>query len=688
MTLSGAVMTLFRARLVATGSRFVPRGKANVKSDKTVTSLPHVVIENISPELDGGRHPVKRTIGDVVEVGADIYKDGHDLISARVLYRLSGEKTWQSTPMRYEFDPDRWFGNFTPDRLGRWEYCVEAWPAHYRSWRSDLEKRLSVGQDVASELIEGSDLLRRGARSLQGDAAARAKTLAARMADTGLSMEDRLKIAFSEEVLQLIHGPIRPEEAARYDRVLRVIVDRELARFGAWYELFPRSQGVEPGVHGTFADVERRLPELAALGFDVLYLPPIHPIGHTHRKGKNNSTVAQAGDVGSPWAIGSEEGGHTAIHPELGSPEDFRSLVRAAREFGLEIALDYALQCSPDHPWVKEHPEWYFIRPDGSIRYAENPPKKYEDIYPLNFWCEDRKGLWNACRDIFLHWIEQGVRIFRVDNPHTKPLAFWEWVIADVQKQHPDVIFLAEAFTRPKRMQGLAKLGFTQSYTYFTWKNSPWELEDYLTELGSTQMVEFYRPNFFANTPDILHEYLQTGGRPAFRVRLLLATTLSPTYGIYSGFELCENIPVRHGSEEYLNSEKYQILVRDWNGPGNIKHDIARLNRIRRENPALHRLDNLTFVRSDNPQILGYLKRSPEGDLLIAVNLDPHHPHETMLHLPIDDLGIGADEPFDVDDILGGHRYTWRGADNYVRLEPAERVGHVFKLNLHPSLEA
>lgn len=659
-----------------------------MKSARTESRFSHVVIESISPELDGGRHPIKRSVGELVDVGADIYKDGHDLIAARVLYRLQGDATWLSSPMRYEFDPDRWHGSFTPARLGRWEYTIEAWPAHYRSWRADLEKRLSVGQDVTSELLDGAALIRRGARQLGKKDAARAKALASTLGDTGVTLEQRLQIAFSNEVLELTHGPIHPDEAARYDRVLEVIVDRELARFGAWYELFPRSQGTAPGEHGTFADVERRLPELAALGFDVLYLPPIHPIGHTHRKGRNNTTVAQPDDVGSPWAIGSEDGGHTAIHPELGSLEDFRSLVRAAREFGLEIALDYALQCSPDHPWVKEHPEWYFIRPDGSIRYAENPPKKYEDIYPLDFWCEDRQALWDACRDIFLYWIEQGVHIFRVDNPHTKPLSFWAWIIAEVQRQHPDVIFLAEAFTRPKRMQGLAKLGFTQSYTYFTWKNTSWDLREYLTELASTQIAEYYRPNFFANTPDILHEYLQTGGRSAFRVRLLLAATLSPTYGIYSGYELCENTPVRHGSEEYLHSEKYEIRVRDWNAPGNIKHDISRLNRIRRENTALRRMGNLRFIHSDNEHILAYLKSASDGDLVIAVNLDPHHPQETMLHLPIDDLGIGADEPFEVEDLLGGHRYGWRGSDNYVRLDPSERVGHVFKLRSQSRLDA
>jgi starch synthase (maltosyl-transferring) len=411
-----------------------------------------------------------------------------------------------------------------------------------------------------------------------------------------------------------------------------------------------------------------------------VYLPPIHPIGVTHRKGRNNARTTSPGDVGSPWAIGSAEGGHDAVHPELGTLQDFDQMVRTASDFGLEIALDFALQCSPDHPWCKQHPEWFFVRPDGSIRFAENPPKKYEDIYPLNFWCEDREALWNACRDLVLFWIGHGVKIFRVDNPHTKPLAFWEWMIADVRQRHPDVVFLSESFTRPKRMKALAKLGFSQSYTYFTWKNSSWELRDYLTELTSTPIAEYFRPNFFTNTPDILHEYLQVGGRPAFRIRLLLAATLSPSYGIYSGFELCENRAIHPNSEEYLNSEKYELRQRNWNLFGNIKHDISKLNRIRRDNPAFQRLDNLTLVQSEYEQVFAYLKCAEDNQLIVIVNLDPARMHECMIHVPLEKLGLGEEEMFEVEDLLTGIRHTWRGRRNYVRLDPSERVGHVMRL--------
>jgi starch synthase (maltosyl-transferring) len=406
---------------------------------------------------------------------------------------------------------------------------------------------------VRPELLEGAGILSRLAQKLSGPASRRVADAATRLADAKQALDERLKIAFAEDVLELVNAPLFAEEASRSPD-LEVYADRAEACFSAWYELFPRSQGREPGKHGTFADTARRLPEIAALGFDVIYLPPIHPIGETHRKGRNNSPACMPGDVGSPWAIGGKDGGHTGIHRELGTLADFDKLVASAKDFGIEVALDFALQCSPDHPWVKEHPEWFFIRPDGSIRYAENPPKKYEDIYPINFWCKDREGLWNACRDAVLFWISHGVTIFRVDNPHTKPLSFWEWLIREVQLKHPETIFLSESFTRPKRMKSLGKLGFTQSYTYFTWKNSAWELRDYLNELTQTDMADYFRPNFFANTPDILHEFLQTGGRPAFRLRLLLAATLSPTYGIYSGYELCESVPVHHGSEDYLDS--------------------------------------------------------------------------------------------------------------------------------------
>ncbi|HXF96074.1 MAG TPA: alpha-amylase family glycosyl hydrolase, partial [Gemmatimonadales bacterium] len=509
---------------------------------------------------------------------------------------------------------------------------------------------------------------------------ARLRAVAERLRDRAEPQAARAAAALDPALARRVTAALPPTDLTRHPVTFPITVDRERAAFAAWYEMFPRSQATESGRHGTFADAERRLPRLAELGFDVIYLPPIHPIGRTNRKGRNNALVAGPGDPGSPWAIGSAEGGHTAVEPQLGTLEDFERFVARARELGMEVALDYALQCSPDHPWVREHPGWFFTRPDGTIRYAENPPKKYEDIYPLNFWCDDYPRLWEACRDILLFWIARGVRTFRVDNPHTKPFAFWEWVIGEVKAVHPDVVFLSEAFTRPARMKGLAKLGFTQSYTYFTWRNTAWELREYLTELTRTEMAEYFRPNLFPNTPDILHEYLQTGGRPAFRIRLVLAATLSPLYGIYSGFELCENTPLRPGSEEYLNSEKYEIRVRDWEAPGNLNDDIALLNRIRRENPALQRLSNLTFHHSENDRTLFYHKHAPGNDLLIVVTLDPHEPQETAVHLPLGALGVAEDAPFEVEDLLTGARYTWRGARNYVRLDPATAVAHVLRL--------
>jgi starch synthase (maltosyl-transferring) len=643
-------------------------------------TLPRLVIENVTPILDSGRHPVKRTLGDVVRVGADIIKDGHDLISGQLVYRGPGDIEDHHLPLSYEYDTDRWFAEFTVDRLGIWRCWLEAWPDPYRSWVTDLKKRIAAGQDVSQELLEGARLLARAAKSRTGSVAQRLLDAAKQLSDPLLGIAPRLEVAYAETLLVDLFGPLVPDELLRFEVPFRISVERDLARFCAWYELFPRSQAKEPGRHGTFADVEERFAELAALGFDVVYLPPVHPIGVTHRKGRNNARTAQPADVGSPWAIGSNDGGHDAVHPDLGTIADFDQMVRTANDFGLEIALDFALQCSPDHPWCKEHPDWFFMRSDGSIRYAENPPKKYEDIYPLNFWCEDREALWNACRDVLLFWIGHGIKIFRVDNPHTKPLAFWEWAIAEVQQRHPDVIFLSEAFTRPKRMKALAKLGFSQSYTYFTWKNSGWELRDYVSELIGTEMKEYFRPNLFTNTPDILHEYLQVGGRPAFRIRLLLAATLSPSYGIYSGFELCENRAVHPNSEEYLHSEKYEIRQRNWNLFGNIKHDLSKLNRIRRENAALQRLDNLSFLETEYEQMLAYLKSAPNNDLVIVVNLDPTRMHECMIHVPIEQLGLGEDEMFEVEDLLTGIRHTWRGRRNYVRLDPNERVGHVMRL--------
>lgn len=619
------------------------------------------------PSLDGGRYSVKRVAGDRVEVSADIFKDGHDKIDARLLFRGPSDPDWRSAPFTHDFDRDRFFGELELDAVGRWEYTVEAWPDLFRTWREDLAKRREAGQDLSSELLEGASLIAQRMAWLQ-QAPPILGRMRAVLADASTPLEERLKAAFDGDLALAMVGAIHPEQVARHP-AFELQADRRRAVFGSWYELFPRSLSSVPSKHGTFRDVEARLPDLVELGFDVLYFPPIHPIGITHRKGRNNARTAEPGDLGSPWAIGSSEGGHMAIHPELGTLEDFRHLVKEARKLGVDIALDYALQCSPDHPWIHEHPEWFFVRPDGTLRHAENPPKKYEDIYPLNFWCDERESLWVACRDVVLFWVTEGVRVFRVDNPHTKPFAFWEWLIREVQRRSPDVIFLAEAFTRPKRMQNLAKLGFTQSYTYFTWKNDAREIKEYLEELHLSEMVEYYRPNFFANTPDILHEYLQHGGRAAFRVRLLLAGTLSPTYGIYSGFELCENVPVRAGSEEYLDSEKYEIRQRDWNAPGNIRADVKLLNQLRRRHPALQRMGNLEFLQSENPAVLAYRR----DDLWIVVNLDPHHAQESIVHVP-------AENGYTVEDLLTGEIYPWNGSRNYVRLDPAHKVGHVLRV--------
>ena len=644
-------------------------------------SFPRLVIEQVTPSVDAGLHPIKRLVGEPIHVGAAIYKDGHDLIRARVVYRRVPGEGEQWVRLDYRFDPDRWFATFCLDEPGLFEMIIEAYPDHFATWRRDLGKRLEAGQDIRPELLEGAALVRRRQPYAPAELSAPLENAARVLEDEQRDLDARRKVAFSQTLLDLMDGFLDPRDVVRSDP-FPIRVDRREAGFAAWYELFPRSQGKEPGRHGTFKDTELRIPEIAAMGFDVIYLPPIHPIGLTHRKGRNNSTTAEPGDVGSPWAIGAVEGGHTAIHPELGTLEDFHRLVQTAADFGIEIALDIALQCSPDHPWVKEHPEWFFVRPDGTIRYAENPPKKYEDIYPINFWGPDVKGLWEACRDMLLHWVEQGVMTFRIDNPHTKPLSFWQWCIEEVQREHPQVVFLSESFTRPHRMQGLAKLGFTQSYTYFTWKNTKQELIEYLTELTQPPVCEYYRPNFFTNTPDILHEYLPQGGRPAFRIRLLLAATLSPVYGIYSGFELCENQAVRPGSEEYLDSEKYEIRVRDWNAPGNIRRDVSRLNRIRRAEPALAQLTNLVFCAADCDEILAYCKLDTASNrprhLIAVVNLDPAAPHEATLQVPIDRLGIAEGEAYQVRDLLTGDAYTWLGAANYVRLEPANQVGHLF----------
>jgi starch synthase (maltosyl-transferring) len=642
------------------------------------SSLGRVVIENVTPCVDAGRHPAKRIVGDDLVVGADLYTEGHTLVRGVVRYRGPRERRLRSERLVYAYDPDRWSARIPLDRVGTWRFTVEAWPDPWASWRAELTRRVRAGQEVEAELSEGARILRRAAKSSENAAALEVR--AARLTDPARTVAERVQEALSPEAAEWVDGPLEPDMLTRFDRELPVLVERERARFGAWYELFPRSLGPAPGRHGRFADAALRLPALAELGFDVVYLPPIHPIGRTARKGPNNALASGPGDVGSPWAIGAEEGGFTAVHPELGSIDDFERFVAEARALGIDVALDYALQCSPDHPWVREHPEWFVQRADGTIRYAENPPKKYQDVYPLDFWCPARDELWQACLEVLLFWIDRGVHVFRVDNPHTKPFAFWEWLLREVRDRHPDVVFLSEAFTRPKRMHALAKLGFSQSYTHFTWKNTSFELRELMDELTSPRAVEYFRPNFFANTPDILHEYLQRGGRPAFRVRLVLAATLSPSYGIYSGFELCENVPLRPGSEEYLDSEKYQLRWRDFGAAGNLNDDIRRLNRIRRENRAFQRVDNLGFWQSTNEQILWYRKSAPEGELFVAVNLDPTQPQAADVQVPVWELGLTHEQPYEMEDLLTGERYVWRGEWNWVRLDPASAVAHVLRL--------
>ncbi|HET6371564.1 MAG TPA: alpha-1,4-glucan--maltose-1-phosphate maltosyltransferase, partial [Nitrospiria bacterium] len=600
-----------------------------------------VIIEGVKPIVNGGRYPVKRTVGEKVIVTAHIFADGHDAIAARLRHKAKSASEWTEAVME-PLGNDEWGGEFTVTQNGRHLYTLEAWIDRFESWRTDLGKRIEAGQDVSSELLEGSALVSDAAQRAKG---AHKKWLLerARALLEESSPSNRTRSALDPELARVVSLYPDRSIATAYEPVLEVIVDRQRARFGAWYEMFPRSAGPDRTRGATFLEAESRLSYVAEMGFDVLYLPPIHPIGKSYRKGANNALASGPADPGSPWAIGSDEGGHMAVEPGLGTLADFKHFLKAARGYGLEVALDLAFQCSPDHPYVKKHPEWFRHRPDGSIKYAENPPKKYQDIYPLNFDTEDWRGLWSELKSVVLFWIEQGVKIFRVDNPHTKPFRFWEWLIREVQNDHPDVVFLAEAFTRPKPMNALAKLGFTQSYTYFTWRNTKQEITDYFTELTQTEVREFYRPNLFTNTPDILHEYLQTGGRPAFVVRLVLAATLGGSYGIYGpAFELCENRAVA-GTEEYQDSEKYQI--RQWNldRPGNIKELIARVNAIRRENPALQLDRRLQFYPVDNEQLICYAKTTEDlsNVIMVVVNLDPHHPQEGRVEVPLETLGIG-----------------------------------------------
>ncbi len=647
-----------------------------------------VVIENVLPSVDDGRFPIARTVGERVIVRADVFADGHDSLAAVLLHRPDGSRSWQETAM-VPLGNDRWQASFVVEQLGTYEYTVEGWIDRFTTWRTELGKKVAAGQSVTSELLEGAELVKQSAATEGGRAYAdRLRSAVEEIGDQLRSAEDRVAAAMDAALLEAMAASPDRREATRYDRVLRVRVERERARFGSWYEMFPRSAGTDPSRSATFAEAAGLLPYVSSMGFDVLYLPPIHPIGRSFRKGRNNSLQAGPDDVGSPWAIGAEAGGHTAIEPGLGTLDDFDRFVAAAKRHGLEIALDIAFQASPDHPWVREHPEWFRHRPDGTIKYAENPPKKYQDIYPINFESEAWQALWIELKNVITFWVGHGVTIFRVDNPHTKPLRFWEWALAEIKLAHPDTIFLSEAFTRPKVMRHLAKGGFSQSYSYFTWRNTSAELTEYLTELTQTPVREYLRPNLFANTPDILHEYLQHGGRPAFIARFVLAATLGASYGIYSGYELSENVPVKPGSEEYLDSEKYQVRIRDYTQPGNFAGLIARVNQVRKAHPALQRDWGLRFHPSDNPQLLCYSKRSEDGTdlLLMVVNLDPFHMQHGFIDVPLGEWGRDPSHQLHVHDLLSDEHYIWRGSRNYVRLDPGSRVAHILLVQLDEPL--
>jgi starch synthase (maltosyl-transferring) len=659
-----------------TGRSFHVNGITVNKTTQTVESAAAggaFHIEDVYPLIDGGRFPVKRISQERVEVWADIYRDGHDVVDAALVWRREQDREWRREPMTHHSN-DRWGGSFVPDQPGRYVYAIEAWTDEFATWRHGFELKQKAGADLTLDAIEGAGML---TKAQAGGNAAAAVIL--RQCEDFLQTGDAAPLLTPELKDAMAESQLRPDLTR--SQLFPLTVDRPRARAGAWYEMVPRSQGRTPGQHATFKDCIARLPDIVAMGFDVVYLTPIHPIGHTNRKGRNNAVTAADGDPGSPYAIGGAEGGHDAVHPELGTLEDFRSFISACKQLELEVALDFAVQCSPDHPWLQQHPQWFKRRPDGSMRYAENPPKKYEDIVNPDFTCEDAGALWNALRNVVLFWIEQGVNIFRVDNPHTKPLRFWEWLIHEIQLLHPDVIFLAEAFTRPKLMKGLAKLGFTQSYTYFTWRMQKWELEQYLNELTAYPEHDYYRPNFFVNTPDILPYHLQDGETWMFKSRAALAATLSGSYGIYNGFELLEHDPIP-GREEYLDSEKYEIKVRDWDKPGNIKPYIRDLNRVRRANTALQQTGNLRFIPIDDGNVIGFVKESVNQTnsvvVAIALSRDPHE-----FWFPLGDVQIGiAGERRNVaavENLITGERHPVEWGGIRLRIDPARDPALLFR---------
>lgn len=638
-----------------------------------------VVVENIDPEIDGGRYPIKRTLGEKVTVAADAFTDGHDAISCVLRHRHEQAEQWSEVVMVPQGN-DRWQAEFEIHELGRHRYTVQAWIDHFKTWRRDLAKRVEAEQDVAVDLQIGANLIEAAAERAPET---HSRLLGAYAEIVRAGGVESVQRALSPDLAELMFRYADRLFATSYKPELLILCGRVKERYSSWYELFPRSTSSTPGKHGTFKDVEARLPYVASMGFDVLYLPPIHPIGRSFRKGKNNTTVCEPNDPGSPWGIGGAEGGHTAIHPELGTLQDLHHLIQAADSYGLELALDLAFQVSPDHPYVAEHEAWFRKRPDGTIQYAENPPKKYQDIYPFDFETEDWEALWDELKRVVQFWVDQGIRIFRVDNPHTKPFPFWEWLIGEIRRDYPETIFLSEAFTRPKVMYRLAKLGFQQSYNYFPWRNTKWELIQYLTELTRTQVAEYFGPNLWPNTPDILPESLQIGGRPAFITRLVLAATLGASYGIYGpAYELLDNEPIAMGREEYLNSEKYEIKAWDLEHPDSIKDLIGRVNMIRSENPALQSNRSLRFLSIDNEQILAFTKTSEDqtNQILVVVNLDPHYTQAGFIEVPLEDLQLEPQMPYQVHDLLTDARYLWNGRRNYVELDPQRGPAHIFRI--------
>jgi len=647
-----------------------------------------VVIEHVSPELDGGKYPAKGLEGEAITVEADIFVDGADTICAELCFRPSGSAVWQRQTMK-SLGNDRWEGPVSAAAPGVYDYTIEAWVDHFQTWTKGLKKKVEAGQDVSLDLQIGAlQIIERASRAGIADAEELSGFAAL------LRSEERIEAiaaALDGKLALLMERNPDKAYATVYEKVLSLTVEQKKAGFSAWYELFPRSWGSEPGKHGTFNDCRRLLPMIAGMGFDVIYLPPVHPIGYTKRKGRNNALVAAPGDPGSCWAIGNPDGGHKAVHPELGTISDFKEFVAEAEEQGISIALDIAFQCSPDHPYVKEHPQWFRWRPDGTVQFAENPPKKYEDILPIDFESADWQNLWIELKSIFLFWIDKGVKIFRVDNPHTKAFPFWEWAIASIRSEHPDTVFLAEAFTRPKLMARLAKIGYSQSYSYFTWRNTKHELQEYLLELTTSPLKHFMRPNFWPNTPDILPEELQTDGRSRFIIRLVLASTLSSNYGMYGpAYELCEQVPVPGTKEDYLDSEKYEIKQWDLDRPGNIRAEITRVNRIRKENPALQQTCDITFVRieaspgQECDRLMGYVKRSADGSniILVVVNLDHAGTRDGWLRFPLELFGLSHDHSFIVEDLLIGSRYEWKGEWNYVSVNHQTMPAHIFRVTL------